>query len=318
MSGIPSRMGTIEPFSHPASDPRRRDLMPTDLPPAQRRLSLSGASAAGWLGRRGATVPADPALRLYADALHDDEFSVARVWSSAAALALQPRRAPRLLLVLDGAAVTADGRRAATGDTLLVAGAESFVLPESLAWIEVALSERSPLDARYDPRSSTVLVTGTGYREVLAAACHALLAGSATPTDDAWPAVRRALEDLSVALLRAGDPWSGASMTSIDLVGRAVRAAEDRAHDPDFSVEELARAVAVSERSLQRAFRSIDSSPRSAIREIRAREALRRLGARPDRTEAQRVARQTGFRTAEAMRSAIRASARSDDAWSTG
>jgi AraC-like DNA-binding protein len=287
--------------------------MPTDLPPAQRRLSLSGASAAGWLGRRGATVPPDPALRLYADALHDDGFSVARVWNTATTLAMQTRPTPMLLLVLDGAAVMADGRRVQSGDAVLLSSAESFAVPESLARIEVALSERSPLDARSGPRSAA-LVPGTAYRETLAAACHALLAGSATPADEAWPAARRALEDLTVAVLRAGDPWSGASATSVDLVRRAVRAVEDRAHDPDFSVEELARIVSVSERSLQRAFRSIDSSPRSVIREIRAREALRRLGARPDRTEAQRVARQTGFRTAEAMRSAIRASPQSDAA----
>ncbi|MCJ1697444.1 helix-turn-helix domain-containing protein [Rathayibacter caricis] len=287
--------------------------MPTDLPPAQRRLSLSGASAAGWLGRRGATVPPDPALRLYADALHDDGFSVARVWNTATTLAMQTRPTPLLLLVLDGAAVMADGRRVQSGDAVLLSSAESFAVPESLARIEVALSERSPLDARSGPRSAA-LVPGTAYSETLAAACHALLAGSATPADEAWPAARRALEDLTVAVLRAGDPWSGASATSVDLVRRAVRAVEDRAHDPDFSVEELARIVSVSERSLQRAFRSIDSSPRSAIREIRAREALRRLGARPDRTEAQRVARQTGFRTAEAMRSAIRASPQSDAA----
>lgn len=93
---------------------------------------------------------------------------------------------------------------------------------------------------------------------------------------------------------------------TVPLVRRADALIRRHAHDPNFSVTALARALRVSRRHLTRTLSEAGSPPRARLREVRVAYARARIGSvGPSVLRDDGQARMCGFASARALREAL-------------
>lgn len=181
---------------------------------------------------------------------------------------------------------------------------DAIVVPPAMS---VAVTAVSPLEmlhllfrgkARWWP--SSVWVSGPTASSVIAfALASSVLTATPSPTHLEGGHLRSALEIIALSTVMA---TAGTSRTD-PLVNRADAVIVENAHDPDFTVETLARRLSVSRRHLTRVLSEAGRSPAHRIRDVRVARARAAWAAHGDELfRDDLLARWFGFRSARALR----------------
>ncbi|SMH48688.1 hypothetical protein SAMN06295885_3100 [Rathayibacter oskolensis] len=309
--------------------PRPRRDEPDDASALHRNIAREGSSAHEWFRDVGFDVERGQ-VRVVADAMTAPRFRIARVWHSAGRMVSRGELVqPLLLLQLEGessleidttphllrvgwiAYVPAGARLAVTSDSS-VARMEIEASPVALPpGVLDALERRPVLDASRAPLGS-----------VLIAAVNSALNVGVEPHDVGFPAMRMALGNLVAGALAAvvGRPAQERTPRQRDIYDSALDVIAREAADPSFSVARLADEMNVSQPYLRTVFAAHQTTARAQLRAHRAALARDYLQAHADRpafwaTEAARLA---GFRDADTMRAALRATEEHPDEAGSG
>ncbi|MWV59408.1 helix-turn-helix domain-containing protein [Rathayibacter sp. VKM Ac-2754] len=182
---------------------------------------------------------------------------------------------------------------------------------EQVATIEVELGEA--FTERFTPTLLQGPVTIESNRvgiRAISVFVNEILTGVGSLETPLSGGYRRALESLVTDLLEESgrDVMPDIGAADRRLLLRARRLIQAGFADPRFSVARLADELSVSERQLQRAFSTVDSTPHRMLRLTRARAAAELLAAAPGATRADwdRVARRVGLPGARALKDHFR------------
>ncbi|KZX21312.1 AraC family transcriptional regulator [Rathayibacter tanaceti] len=291
---------------------------------------LTGEDSERWFRDRDVRVSSAHRIRLYSDEIiGGSEFRLARIWHSPAELALStPPGCVLLVLQVEGSLeVTPQHsehpgpggatRRLELRDLAILPPATrfSFAATENSARYELTVS----IDA-LPPSTAAALASG-GIRRAEPGPMQAVLLSAATealnqrpqPEDPGFAFLQLALTDIAGGVLFEAlrVRSSGRFARPDELRERAEDAILLHAGDPDFSVTDLASVVEISADYLFRVFRTVGVTPAQAIRRRRVTLAHAHLERRAGGSALTRddIARLSGFRSAEALRRALRGEA---------
>ncbi|NQX29971.1 helix-turn-helix domain-containing protein [Microbacteriaceae bacterium VKM Ac-2854] len=289
------------------------------VPWAERGVAMHNDAALNWLAGRG-FQPHEPAptLHLFADEVAQSGFLLRRFWVSGLSATVRADPAARdrftATFALEGEAVI-DGHlpdAAMLGSGMLLVRDCSQPLridsvgPLALIQIESEWSRLLGIDRAGD----RPILAAESFAQIFASLATVVLNSSVTPSDGGFGYVRRAIEStLSAVLIQSAATSADAITSSAQrrLFQRAAAYIESNAENPDFSLEDITRYLAVSKTYLQRAFRAAGTTPLRYLQRTRAQNARALMSAHPftARTDLERIARQTGFNSLETMRSVI-------------
>lgn len=275
-----------------------------------RSLRAEGAAVIDWFAERSLAAIPDPQVPtiLIADEAEVATLTIRRVWHTG--LAIEPRDEPSagsfLVLQAEGSAafrMTGTNAELHAGDALVYphAALSRATTSHPTARIEI-LSAHSLLD---HPAPLPGADHSPAWR-ALASTVNAILNGDHRLGVAAESALGHAIESLCAALI-AGRPGADADASGFRSAqatfAAATRLLTERAGDPDFTVEELARTLDVSRQYLARVFARHGSTPSSALRARRLElaDALAGTGLR-----SVEIARRSGFPSARALSHARR------------
>lgn len=114
-------------------------------------------------------------------------------------------------------------------------------------------------------------------------------------------ALRELTRDVARSLVRA---FSANGAMNTTLRARAHRVMEEVYRRREISVNDVARQLGVSRRTLERAFSASSGSVAETLREIRARHALATMREHPDRI-LREIAEESGFGSVDSLRRAV-------------
>lgn len=275
-----------------------------------RSLRAEGPAVAEWFAQRSlvATPAAQGPTILIVDEAEVAGLAVRRLWHTALTIEPMPAGGSGSTLVLQAEGSAA--LRLTNTDVDLEAG-DAFVYPEvtlsradtshPTARIEIASAHRL-LD---EPASLPGADDSPAWR-ALASTVNAILNGDHRLSVAAESALGHAIESLCAALIagRAGLDADAAGFRSAQATfAAATRLLTERADDPAFTVEELARTLDVSRQYLARVFARQGRTPSSALR-ARRLELADALGATG--LPAAEIAQRSGFPSARALARARR------------
>ncbi|KQQ10149.1 hypothetical protein [Rathayibacter sp. Leaf296] len=289
-----------------------------NAPTLSRGIALRGVEAAEWLATRGTRVADPRELRLVTDELASGEFRLARLWHTAVTAELSVAEGFVLVVVpVEGSmsvAFPGRGRSELRPPGALVLADRSVattVAETSMARFEITVEASMLPGALREALGEHVVLPdiATSFRAALISAANAVLNTELDVRSQGVPALRLAFSQLAVAIVSAGvegDARASFSFRERTLYQRATDVIAERARDPAFTIDALARELRISERYLYRIFSSADASPAAAIRAARAAVARSYADGAAGRslTAAER-ARLAGFRNATAMRRAL-------------
>ncbi|MBT9606918.1 AraC family transcriptional regulator [Microbacterium sp.] len=275
-----------------------------------RSLRAEGSAVAEWFAQRSLVVtpPAQGPTILIVDEAEVAALTIRRLWHTALTIEPIPGRGDGSTLVLQ-AEGSAALRLTDTGVDL--DAGDAFVYPEATlsradtshptARIEIVSAHRL-LD---EPASLPGADDSPAWR-ALASTVNSILNGDHRLSVAAESALGHAIESLCAALIagRAGADADAAGFRSAQATfAAATRLLTERADDPDFTVEELARALDVSRQYLARVFARQGRTPSSALR-ARRLELADALGATG--LPVAEIAQRSGFPSARALARARR------------
>lgn len=275
-----------------------------------RSLRAEGSAVTAWFADRSlAALPStDGPTILIVDEAEVAALIIRRLWHTA--LTIEPVPAARggstLVLQAEGAAafrMTETTAELQAGDALVypAAALSRTATSHPTARIEV-LSAHSLLD---HPAPLPGADDSPAWR-ALASTVNAILNGDHRLGVAAESALGYAIESLCAALI-AGRPGADADASGFRSAqatfAAATRVLTQRAADPEFTVEELARTLDVSRQYLARVFARHGSTPSSALRSRRLELADALVATGLSSTE---IARRSGFPSARALSHARR------------
>ena len=253
------------------------------------------------------------------DSLVKDKFGMARLWSRDGVYESRPEEATvRAVLVVEG---VMRGRYQhsnfdVTTGTFVVLDGEEEVRGENVEscarfyWqFRADRFVSSDLRSMFGEPFAVPEPYGHALTSVTNVLLNATVPGMAR-TNRALSRVHGAAELLLLALMeeRADTAPISADLHRSGLLTEATTVIEEAFHDPDFSVDKLARRLSISRSSLSRLFQSIGRTPYGEILRLRVQRAHDLLadapGARASDIEA--VAGASGFRSRVHMRRALR------------
>lgn len=270
-----------------------------------RSLRAEGSAVVEWFVQRSLVVtpPAQGPTILIVDEAEVAALTIRRVWHTALTIEPIPGRDDGSTLVLQAEGSAA--LRLTDAGVDLEAG-DAFVYPEATlsradtshptARIEIVAAHRL-LD---DPASLPGADDSPAWR-ALASTVNAILNGDHRLSIAAESALGHAIESLCAALI-AGRPGADADASGFRSAqatfAAATRLLTERAGDPDFTVEDLARALDVSRQYLARVFARHGRTPSSALRARRLElaDALAATG-----LPVAEIAQRSGFSSARAL-----------------
>lgn len=241
---------------------------------------------------------------------------VGRCWTTPASLAATPlkQRLQRVIVCVDGEVMITRGSEAPFRLTrqqmVVIDGAVPLTATTSMmwSWCEWQLVTPFHTTRRRDLFMQPLVLTEDTFN---------LMANTTgvfctQPGLSISPGARALTSALNTTLYAAvldglGLPNS-LSLTSLELLQRALNLIEARYRDSSFSVRELAEALSVHHSFLNRLFAHIDTTPRRALEERRVESARALLEAGPQRSRVtmDNVAHVSGFASVQQMRSALR------------
>ena len=275
-----------------------------------RSLRVEGSAVIDWFAERSLAATPDPRVPtiLIADEAEVAALVIRRVWHTG--LMTEPAGEPAvgssLVLQAEGSAafrLAGTNAELEAGDALVyphIARARAHTRHPP-ARIEIVPTHRlldlpAPLPGADD---------SPAWR-ALASTVNAILNGDHRLGVAAESALGHAIESLCAALIagRPGADAPGAGFRSAQATfAAAMRLLTERAADPDFTVEELARTLDVSRQYLARVFARHGSTPSSALRARRLElaDALAAAG-----LPSAEIARRSGFPSTRALSHARR------------
>lgn len=275
-----------------------------------RSLRAEGSAVTAWFADRSlaAAPTAEGPTILIVDEGEVAALTIRRLWHTALTIEPVPAARGGSTLVLQAEGTAAFGLRGASAE--LQAG-EALVYPDAAlhhattshptARIEV-FSANSLLD---HPVPLPGADDSPAWR-ALASTVNAILNGDHRLGVAAELALGHAIESLCAALI-AGRPGADTDASgfrsSQATFAAATRVLTERAADPEFTVEELARTLDVSRQYLARVFARHGSTPSSALRSRRLELADALAAAGLSSTE---IAQQSGFPSTRALSHARR------------
>ncbi|MFG6278743.1 helix-turn-helix domain-containing protein [Microbacterium sp. 5K110] len=275
-----------------------------------RSLRVEGSAVIDWFAERSLAAAPDPRVPtiLIADEAEVAALTIRRVWHTGATIQPLDESGPGSILVLQAEGsttlrMTDTNAELEAGDALLYphAALSSATTSHPTARIEILsvhslLGHPAPLPGADD---------SPAWR-ALASTVNAILNGDHRLGVAAESALGHAIESLCAALI-AGRPGADADASGFRSAqatfAAATRVLTERAADPDFTVEELARTLDVSRQYLARVFARHGSTPRSALRARRLELADALAATGLSSTE---IARRSGFPSARALSHARR------------
>ncbi|MCT2087353.1 AraC family transcriptional regulator [Microbacterium enclense] len=275
-----------------------------------RSLRVEGAAVIDWFAEHSLAATPDPRVPtiLIADEAEVAALTIRRVWHTGSTIQPLDESGPGSILVLQ-----AEGSAAfrLSGTNAELDAGDAFVYPHAslsrattshpTARIEI-LSANSLLD---HPAPLPGADDSPAWR-ALASTVNAILNGDHRLGVAAESALGHAIESLCAALI-AGRPGADADASGFRSAqatfAAATRVLTERAGDPEFTVEELARTLDVSRQYLARVFARHGSTPSSALRSRRLElaDALAATG-----LSSAEIAGRSGFPSARALSHARR------------
>lgn len=275
-----------------------------------RSLRAEGAAVLDWFAERSLSAIPDPQIPtvLIADEAEIAALTIRRVWHTGLMIEPSGESGPGSILVLqaEGSAtfrMTATNAELDAGDALVYphAALSSAITSHPTARIEI-LSAHSLLGY---PAPLPGADDGPAWR-ALASTVNAILNGDHRLGVAAESALGHAVESLCAALI-AGRPGADADAwgfrSAQATFAAATRVLTERAADPGFTVEELARTLDVSRQYLARVFARQGSTPSSALRARRLELADALAATGLSSTE---IAERSGFPSARSLSHARR------------
>lgn len=289
----------------------------------QRGVSLTGAQGSDWLRSRGWLVRTGRA-NVFADVMDATKFGYSRTWlgpgqyrKEAVRPAESPSRVSALLLVEGSANLEIEQQTSefTVGDVVLIGGASTLSLSADapVALYEIVTDyDRMGLERYALPPTSGPYASSRDYWPALTGVINQVLGSGVNPNDFGMGSIRTAVDSLLLASLKESTAMTARKRTEqdSDLVQRARTIIQNEAHSPDLTVARLADLVRVSRAHLHRIFAAESSTPLAEIREARVDIARLHLAEKEGLRESdlQDIAQKSGFRTAAALRRALRRS----------
>lgn len=290
------------------------------------QLSLTGHYAETWLADRGWKVVTHghQPLRVTADFAWTPTFVIGRIWHTPAVMEIVPNSEFEQVTV---ASFVLDGT------TDLLAGGKTRAAPAGANFYSAG---NTPLQLRTKRPSSRLLIgapsglfdgvpdrqllhghsyrAGPSYQRTLVASVAAALGGHVRRNTTPYRYWSVGIEQLLLAAtfsnvdsdpdLARSEEGEGGSTNRVEEILAVIDA---HAHDPVFSVQELAEMVKLSRSHVHRLLESTDRSPAMHLRDARLRLAEAQLEDGASTDDLRRVALASGFSSPRALREAIRA-----------
>lgn len=275
-----------------------------------RSLRAEGSAVTAWFADRylAAAPSTDGPAILIVDEAEVAALTIRRLWHTVLTIEPMAEGPASSTLVLQAEGTAAFGLTGASaelqaGDALVYpdAALQHATTSHPTARIEI-LSAHSLLD---HPAPLPGADDSPAWR-ALASTVNAILNGDHRLGVAAESALGHAIESLCAALI-AGRPGADADASGFRSAqatfAAATRVLTQRAADPEFTVEELARTLDVSRQYLARVFARHGSTPSSALRSRRLELADALVATGLSSTE---IARRSGFPSARALSHARR------------
>ncbi|MBF4550080.1 AraC family transcriptional regulator [Pseudoclavibacter sp. VKM Ac-2888] len=288
-----------------------------------RGVSLAGDAALAWFARGQCDAfPQTLPLRLHADYSHVHGFLITRIWHTPVRLDLVADPVPddRLTVIVPVSGVrvltTQKGRfEIAPGQVVLSRRRQMLSLETSAPSSMITLATdaaRLPGLRGIDALMDTTLTADSGLVSVLVSAVNATLRAPQETESNAFAPWRRSLEYMLTAVIDStlDERSNPLDQPTTSILERALRAIDDRAHDPAFGVAALCEVLHVSSTSLHRAFKNVEMSPGVYLRNVRtglAVDVLTRQGSPITESMLRMVAPGVGFGTSRSLRRALQA-----------
>lgn len=290
----------------------------------RRHLDLKGDRATAWFSEHGWDVMTSGSrvLHVFIDELITGTVAVRRIWHTP--VSLVRHRAPARknsrshLLILQ-----ADDRiklSVETGPSVEISKYATAIVPTtSRATVSSSRpTARMEIDIVLPSEWTTRLEAGCRVEHrplatwtIATSLINAVLNSSLEEGDAPFAGVSSSLESVALSIVAEMVPIGHhKGRRSDQLFDEALDAIRDNAHDPDFSIELLARKLSVSRRYLARVFAEHDSSPRGRLRDARLARARHLIASGVSGQQLDHVAELSGFPSARSLREAMRASAR--------
>lgn len=285
-----------------------------------RGVARSGADAERWFASHGLTASAR-GLQLFTDEIVTGGFRVARLWHSASDLrTLDARREFLVIVQLEGTVhmrfrdTGAAVHEVAPGDVVIVPVGSRYWMnsagPVARIEIETVASALPKTVIETFDREVVLPNPSPGTRGILSAAIHTALNSDIEPTDPSFSSFAQAIGHL-IAGVVAEDiraRTSGRVLRTEHLYREALKLIALRASDNSFAVASLVKELQLSERYLRRVFADNGTTAQKEIRAARlllARQYLSDAELQGRRMTLTEVARLSGFRHAQTLRTAL-------------
>ncbi|MBF4459513.1 AraC family transcriptional regulator [Pseudoclavibacter sp. VKM Ac-2867] len=290
------------------------------------QLSLTGRDTETWLAERGWKVVThgQQPLRVTADFAWTPTFVIGRIWHTPAVMEIVPNtefeQVTVASFVLDGSMdLLAEGlaRSAPAGANFTSAGNAALQLRTKRPSFRLLIGVPSDL---FDGVPKRHLLHGHSYRadgsyrRTLVASVTAALGGHVRRNTTPYRYWSVGIEQLLLAATISNidsDPDLARSTADeaapTNRVENILGVIDAKAHDPAFSVQQLAEKVNLSRSQVHRLLESTNRTPAMHLRDARLRLAEAQLGEGASAEELRRVALASGFSSPRALREAIRA-----------
>lgn len=284
---------------------------------ASRAPLLAGAAASARLAALGWVASSGDRIQLSLEWIEADTFSISRIRHTAASL----HRAPggddsvMVLIGLEGhAQIRGHGRtHELTSRQMVIADTSTLVLETDAPSTRIQLilpRERLAAVQLFLDRGVHSVNLDERYRRVLASLIMSVLDVGTAAREPGFGHLASAIESaVAAAIVQSlsctDRTYSRRASTRSHafLRARAHRVIEERYHDAEFSIADLARNLAISPAHLHRVFRGSPTTPYQLLQQRRLKHA-RDLMIAPVASVAE-VAERSGFRSLRALRRAM-------------